>query len=70
MATVSQPLELADFAIHGKPRGLWTQAFFRLVRNRLAIVAAVLLLSVLLVSVGGDVTTLVSHHPPAELRGE
>lgn len=47
-----------------KQQGLWTQAWFRLVRNRLAFGSAILLALIIVVSVAADLTTFVSRHPP------
>ncbi len=52
--------------MRSKPRGLWTQAFFRLIRNRLALVAGIVLLVILLLAVLGDISTTVTRHAPAE----
>lgn len=47
-----------------KPRGLWSQGMQRLMRNRLALASAIVLLVVTLVSVLGDATKLVRRHDP------
>lgn len=47
-----------------KQQGLWTQAWFRLVRNRLALGSAILLGLIIVISVAADLSTFVSRHPP------
>lgn len=64
--TLAQPFDFAGDQIYGKPRGLWSQAFLRLTRNRLALVSAILLLVIAVIAVLADITELVSRHPPAE----
>ncbi len=59
---IAQPFDFASDQIHTKQRGLWSQAFSRLVRNRLAIAAAALLLVIVAVSVLGDVLQVVRRH--------
>lgn len=47
-----------------KQQSLWTQAWFRLVRNRLALGSAILLLIFVLISLAADASTFVSRYPP------
>ena len=65
-STLSQPFDFSRDVIHTKQRGLWGQAFQRLLRNRLALAAGVLLLLVTTVAVAGELTEVVSRHNPAE----
>ncbi|MGH2608153.1 MAG: ABC transporter permease [Tepidiformaceae bacterium] len=64
--TLAQPFDFAREEIYGKPRGLWTQAFFRLIRNRLALVSGIVLLVISTTALLADVTEVVSRHSPIE----
>ena len=64
--SLAQPFDFQLEQIHGKPRGLWTQAFFRLIRNRLALISGVLLVIILAVAILADMTEVVSRHSPTE----
>lgn len=48
-----------------KQRGLWSQAFQRLIRNRLAMASGILLIIVAAIALLGDFVDVVQHHDPA-----
>ena len=56
------PVDLGAFQLHTKQRGLWSQAFSRLVRNRLAVVFGVLLGVVLVVSILAEAAPAVRRY--------
>jgi len=60
---VTQPFEFVTEPIFTKQRGLWTQAFFRLLRNRLAFASGILLVIILVVSSLAAMTDVVARHP-------
>lgn len=60
----ARPYDFTQEQIATKQRGLWGQAWQRLLRNRLAVVAGCLLLVIAVVSFLGDITTVVSRHEP------
>ena len=64
-STVAQPFDFAREQIHTKQRGLWGQAFQRLIRNRLAFAAGIVLVILLAVSITAEFTDLVARHDPA-----
>ena len=64
-STVAQPFDFAREQIHTKQRGLWGQAFQRLIRNRLAFAAGIVLVILLTVSIIAEFTDLVARHDPA-----
>lgn len=57
--------ELEEFAPR-RERGLWSDAFRRLIRNRLAMVALVLLTAIFILAVAGNYVDAVQRFPPAE----
>jgi oligopeptide transport system permease protein len=61
---VAQEFDFADQAIHTKQRGLWEQAFWRLVRNRLALASGIFLLILAAVAILSEAGTAVQHHDP------
>jgi len=61
---IAQPFDFARDEIRTKQRGLWEQAFQRLVRNRLAVVSAVILVVIATVSLLADFVPAVAHHEP------
>ena len=63
-STLSQPFDFTADVLHTKQRGLWGQAFQRLIRNRLALAGGILLIVITAVAVGGELTQLISHHDP------
>ena len=60
------PIELGEPEFHTKQRGLWSQAFARLSRNRLALFSAVILITLTTLAVLSEAGTFVQHHDPAE----
>ena len=63
-AAMSHPDLLQD-TFTSKPRGLWSQGFQRLIRNRLALAAAIVLIIVSTTAFLGEATQLVRRHDPA-----
>ena len=51
---IAQPFDFAQDVIHTKQRGLWNQAWHRLLRNRLAVVAGAILLLITTVALLAD----------------
>ena len=64
-STRAQPFDFAREQMHTKQRGLWSQALRRLVRNRLAFAAGVVLAILLVVSLTAEFTDTVARHNPA-----
>lgn len=62
---VAQPIHFSDTYIGARQRGLWGQAFDRLIRNRLALASAVVLIIILAVSLLAEVSMTVQRHDPA-----
>jgi len=62
--TIAQPFDFGREILHTKQRGLWGQAFQRLIRNRLAVVSAILLAIFLVVSLLGSTFDVVQRHDP------
>jgi len=62
---VTQPIHFSDTYIGARQRGLWGQAFDRLIRNRLALASAVILIVILAVSLLAEVSMTVQRHDPA-----
>lgn len=60
-----QPFDFAAEALHTKQRGLWAQAWQRLLHNRLAVVSGVILLAILTISVLAELIPAVQLHDPA-----
>jgi oligopeptide transport system permease protein len=61
--TSSRPYDFRREQIYSRQRGLWTQAFFRLIRNRLAIVAAVVLVVIALCAILSEAGVLRPESP-------
>jgi len=61
---IAQPFDFARDEIRTKQRGLWEQAFQRLVRNRLAVVSAVILVVIATVALLADFVPAVANHEP------
>lgn len=59
---LSQPFDFTKEQLFTKQRGLWTQAFYRLVRNRLAFVSGVILMVILVISSLAAVSDVVGRH--------
>ena len=62
--TISQPFDFMEEDFTTKQRGLWQQAFRRLVRNRLALLSGVLLLTIAVVSISAEFVSVVQRHDP------
>ncbi len=60
-----QPFDFTQESIHTKQRGLWGQAMQRLMRNRLALVAGVLLAAITIIAILASFVGPVQHHDPA-----
>lgn len=56
---IAQPFDFLSEQLHTKQRGLWAQAWQRLLRNRLAVAAGVILLVIAAVSFAADVSRTV-----------
>lgn len=65
-APIAQPFDFAHDELFTKQRGLWSQAFQRLIRNRLAVVAAILLTAITVTAALGNVVDVVQRHNPNE----
>ncbi len=63
---VSQPFDFTAQEIFTRQRGLWTQAFYRLLRNRLAFASGIVLLVILVVATLAEMTTVVARHDPKD----
>jgi oligopeptide transport system permease protein len=68
--TVAQPFDFGQDRLHTKQRGLWGQAFQRLIRNRLAMISGILLVIVAAVSLAADRWDVVQRHDPTETHFE
>lgn len=62
-STLAGRIDFGD-TLHTKQRGLWSQAFQRLIRNRLAAAGGVALIIVLSISVLAQFTPVIQHHDP------
>ena len=56
---------LLDGELRGRERGLWSDAFRRLIKNRLAVVALLLLSTILVVSIAGNTLSSVQRYSPS-----
>lgn len=72
MATAEQTIaiEPAQFEFQQKQHGLWGQAFQRLRRNRLAVVAGTLLAAIILIATATSVIPAIERYPPHEQQFE
>ncbi|GIW17284.1 ABC transporter permease [Tepidiforma sp.] len=61
---IAQPYDFLEQQFHTKQRGLWAQAWQRLLRNRLAVAAGVILLVILTVSLAADFSRTVQRYDP------
>ncbi len=71
MSAPSQTVQAFDFTkeeLLTKQRSLWGDALRRLVRNRLALVSALILSAILLTSILASFVPVVANHPPAEVH--
>ena len=66
-APAAQSFDFASQEFAGKQQGLWEQAFRRLLRNRLAVISAVILITILVVTILAEFTDVVQRHNPALL---
>jgi oligopeptide transport system permease protein len=64
--TLTQPFDFTRDVLATKQRGLWSQAFHRLVRNRLAVVAGLVLAVVAAVSLLADFVPAVQRYEPQD----
>lgn len=64
--TISQPFDFSKDSIHTKQRGLWSQAWQRLIRNRMALVSGILLVAITALCVTASFVDAVQNHPPTE----
>ena len=62
--SIAQPFDFGREVLHTKQRGLWGQAFQRLVRNRLAVISGILLAVFIVVSTLGSAFDVVQRHDP------
>ncbi len=60
-----QPFDFAAEVLHTKQRGLWAQAWQRLLHNRLAVISGIILIAILTVTVMAAVIPAVQLHDPA-----
>jgi oligopeptide transport system permease protein len=58
------PTSTASYTFTSKQRGLWAQAFQRLRRNRLAMVAGILLLIIAAIAIAADLSGAVQRYAP------
>ncbi|PFG74572.1 ABC transporter permease [Tepidiforma thermophila] len=61
---IAQPFDFLSEQLHTKQRGLWAQAWQRLLRNRLAVAAGVILIVIAAVSFAADVSRTVQRYDP------
>ena len=68
MAAANEALILDphEFTLHSKQRGLWAQAWQRLVRNRLAVAAAIMLLIVIVVAGTASFWDWIERYDPSK----
>jgi oligopeptide transport system permease protein len=59
-----QALEHAADGVSGRQRGLWSDAFHRLTRNRLAMVGLVVIIAILVLTILGNYVPAVQRHDP------
>lgn len=57
-------LELAEEGVRRRQRGLWSDAFYRLTRNRLAMVGLVILIAILTLAILGNYVDAVQRYDP------
>jgi oligopeptide transport system permease protein len=65
-STISQPVDALQAEFHSKQRGLWGQALQRLMRNRLAFGAGLLLIFIIGLGALGSTWGVVQRHAPRE----
>ncbi|WP_322819290.1 ABC transporter permease [Tepidiforma sp.] len=62
---IAQPFDFMEEHLHARQRGLWAQAWQRLLRNRLAVIAGVILLVISALSLAADFSSTVQRYDPA-----
>jgi len=60
-----QPFDFAQEVMHTKQRGLWNQAWHRLLHNKLAVISGFLLLVIITVCVLGEYVPAIQRHDPS-----
>ncbi|MBI5946570.1 MAG: ABC transporter permease [Chloroflexi bacterium] len=63
-STIRQPFDFAAEQLSTEQRGLWEQAFRRLIRNRLAFAAGLLLGVLVILSLGAEFLPAIQRHDP------
>lgn len=61
---IAQPFDFMEERLHTRQRGLWAQAWQRLLRNRLAVIAGVILLAIGALSLAADLSSTVQRYDP------
>lgn len=61
---IAQPFDFMEEHLHTRQRGLWAQAWQRLLRNRLAVIAGVILLAIGALSLAADLSSTVQRYDP------
>jgi oligopeptide transport system permease protein len=62
--TAAQQFDFSEQVIYTRQRGLWQQAFSRLVKNRLALASGIVLILIAAAAVLSEAGTAVQHHDP------
>ncbi len=62
---VAQPFEFRQEQMRTKQRGLWAQAWQRLLRNRFSVIGLIFLGVVILLAIGSELIPVVQRHDPA-----
>lgn len=62
--TIAQPFDFLSDTLHTRQRGLWAQAWQRLLRNRLAVASGIVLFLILGVSLAADLSDTVRRYDP------
>ncbi|MEX0782752.1 MAG: ABC transporter permease [Dehalococcoidia bacterium] len=63
-------LDLSGFSFHTKQRGLWLQAMDRLRRNKVAVLAGVVLITVTVLAFGTELFPAIERYPPHDQQFE
>ncbi|HMO95496.1 MAG TPA: ABC transporter permease, partial [Tepidiformaceae bacterium] len=64
--SAAQTFDFAAHDLHTTQRSLWSDAFQRLIRNRLALGSAILLTCIITASIAAEYIPAVANHPPAQ----